>query len=112
MAECSTTSDSVLYGVLQSVTLQSMPQAKNDDIAAIIELEALSNAFIDVPFSARIRQDGDRLVLKDVKIAGLSLGTKDEELVTLLRTVVVGNYRVVNRTTTTTPRIRSHGVTY
>ncbi|HIM29741.1 MAG TPA: hypothetical protein EYG57_09295 [Planctomycetes bacterium] len=81
-----------------------------------MEIEALSNAFVDEPFSARIRQDGARLILKDVKIAGLSLlNTKIVELATLLRTVVVGNYQLVSRNAPSSaarPTLRSSPATY
>ena len=90
-AEYSTTQDSVMYGVLQSVSIQYGTSETRNDLEELLEVEALANKMIDQPFSARVRADGNRLIVKDVKFAGLDLNSDDETAI-LMRTVVVGTY--------------------
>ena len=90
-AEYSTTQDSVMYGVLQSVTIQRGADGQTFDLDELLEVEALSNKLIDQPFSARVRADGNQLILKDVKCAGIDL-QDDNEIGAILKTVVVGSY--------------------
>jgi hypothetical protein len=90
-AEYSTTQDSVMYGVLQSVTIQHGANGQTNDLEELLEVEALANSLIDQPFSARVRADGNQLILKDVKFAGLDLHDEDD-MAMIMRTVVVGSY--------------------
>jgi hypothetical protein len=92
-AEYSTTQDSVMYGVLQSISIQSGATPPTD-LDGLLEVEALCNSLIDQPFSARVRADGNQLMLKNVKFAGLDRKDDDSnlELSTVMNTVVVGAY--------------------
>lgn len=102
-AEYSTTQDSVMYGVLQSVQIQATtatvdPGNQQDD-RDLMKLERLANRLIDQPFSARVREDGDQLVIKDVKFAGFDLDPDDESPAsTIMQTVLVGAYEIAHET--------------
>ena len=77
--------------MLQSVTIQRGADGQTFDLDELLEVEALSNKLIDQPFSARVRADGNQLILKDVKCAGIDL-QDDNEIGAILKTVVVGSY--------------------
>ena len=62
------TKDSILYGVLTDVDCPD----DEDEAAEATE-------FLDQPFSFRFRVDGDVLIVKDVKFAGLDLDGKEKD---------------------------------
>lgn len=76
-ADYSVTKDNVLYGVITG----SEATGRDDAEEAVV--------YVDMPFSARVRQDGDALTVKGVKF--LERGVKNDDLKELI--VLEGRYK-------------------
>jgi hypothetical protein len=84
---CSATPDGQLFGVIDEVDVQS-PHAS-------LDVRAIAVRFVDQPFAIRFRADGDSLIIKEVRCAGLSPHVEHErtsELFEKVRLIACGRY--------------------